>query len=131
MTLAEWRASAWSGVTAGDAETIMEEIRGRYPGDTLAEELFGLCPRADLLHRVCCLPSLEGMEEYTVTSDGFFLGRPVGHIGFNAFLGSPPTQVRERTAVLYGQLSAAAQLAVHLRLAAQRIPAAAVGIRTE
>jgi len=109
-----------------DLSPIMREVGERWPGDALAAELFGVEERADLLHNLCCLPSVEGMQRYHFTSDGFFLGERVGDIGANAFLGQPPAYVVARNRGHYLALSEAGRRAVRLRLGLQGIPLWAV-----
>lgn len=50
----------------------------------------------------------EGVAEVTLTSDGFFLARASGDIGFNMFLGRPsfhPGPGRDLTRRVWGQLT--------------------------
>ena len=69
---------------------------------TLQEELVEVSPTRDFLHEVCGC----GMyAEITKTSDGFFLGRPHGDIGFNAFLGKPSQIALARTQEFLDKLS--------------------------
>jgi hypothetical protein len=104
-----------------DAE-VRADVEQRWPGDALALALFEASDgRADLLHNLCCLPSVEGMIEYTVTSDHHFLGRPIGDIGFNAFLGQPPAYVQERNLGWFLTLSTEQQVEVIRRLRRQSV----------
>jgi len=61
---------------------------------TAVEVLCEIEPKKDLLHELmgCGL-----YAEITRTSDGFFLGRVEGDIGFNDFLGEPSKEALART----------------------------------
>jgi len=74
--------------------------------DILRKELFGLEPKIDLLHD---LLGFGRFAETTMTSDGFFLGRRPGDIGFNEFLGWPSEAAIERTRNLFQRLSPESQ----------------------
>ena len=68
----------------------------------LREKLFELEPKMDLLHEIL---GFGRFSQVTETSDGFFLGRPYGAIGFDIFLGKPSDVAKERTRKLYNKLS--------------------------
>jgi hypothetical protein len=72
----------------------------------LREEIFGMEPKIDLLHD---LLGFGRFAEITMTSDGFFLGRRHGDIGFNEFLGWPSEAAIERTRNLFQKLSPKSQ----------------------
>src|SRR5258707_1356147 len=93
--------------------------------ETLQEAILRLEPRIDLLHD--CL-GFGRFAEVIVTSDGFFLGRARGDIGFNHFLGQPSPAALERTWQLFLRLGIRHQTEVVRALPARRIPLAAVGL---
>jgi hypothetical protein len=70
--------------------------------DKLKQEIIRIEPRIDLLHDIL---GFGRFAEVTLTSDGFFLGRRHGDIGFNNFLGLPSQAAVNRTKALYKQLS--------------------------
>ena len=74
--------------------------------DNLKQELFQLEPKIDLLHD---LLGFGRFAEVTITTDGFFLGRRHGDIGFNDFLGRPSQAAVNRTRILYQKLSSESQ----------------------
>lgn len=54
------------------------------------------------------IPSSFKLAELSVTSDGFYLGRAAGDIGFNRFLGKPSFKAgpgRERSRSVWRELS--------------------------
>jgi hypothetical protein len=69
--------------------------------ESLKEAILCLEPKIDLLHD--CL-GFGRFAEVTVTSDGHFLGRAWGDIGFNHFLGAPSQAAIERTQDLFMSL---------------------------
>lgn len=70
------------------------------------EEIIKLEPKIDLLHDVL---GFGRFAEITMTSDGFFLGRARGDIGFNHFLGQPSDAAKGRTKELFSKLSKCSQ----------------------
>ena len=69
---------------------------------TLKEAILRLEPKIDLLHD--CL-GFGRFAEVIVTSDGFFLGRDWGDIGYNHFLGIPSGAAIARTREIFIELS--------------------------
>jgi len=70
--------------------------------EKLQEELKTIEPTIDFLHEVC---GCGQYAEITRTSDGFFLGRAHGDIGFNVFLGKPSSIALARTRQYLKKLS--------------------------
>jgi hypothetical protein len=70
--------------------------------DKLCEKIFKIEPKIDLAHEIA---GCGNFVEVTETSDGFFLGRPKGSIGFDAFLGKPSEIAKERTNNIYEKLT--------------------------
>ena len=93
--------------------------------ETLQEAITRLEPRIDLLHD--CL-GLGRFAEVTVTSDGFFLGRAPGDVGFNHFLGQPSRAAVDRTRQLFARLNEPHRLELIHALKACGIPPRALGI---
>ena len=93
--------------------------------DTLAQELFRLEPKLDLLHE---LLGLGRFAEVTMTSDGFFLGRLHGQPTFDHFLGQPSEVARQRTGRLFQGLKPGLQREVLRRLKQSGIDPRAIGI---
>jgi hypothetical protein len=93
--------------------------------ETLQEAIMRLEPRIDLLHD--CL-GFGRLAEVTETSDGFFLGRARGDIGFNHFLGRPSQAALGRTRRLFAQLNERQKEAVIRALGAHRIPLTSLGL---
>src|SRR2546428_9665793 len=92
---------------------------------TLKEAIIRLEPKIDLLHD---LLGFGRFAEVTLTSDGFFLGRAWGDIGFNHFLGEPSAVAIARTQTLFKKLSKDHQQELLRKLQARSIPPAALGI---
>ena len=99
---------------------------------TLKEAILRLEPKIDLLHD--CL-GFGRYAEITTTSDGYFLGRARGDIGFNHFLGrawgdigfndflgAPSQAAIERTQLLFVRLSPNHQDELIRELMMRRIP---------
>lgn len=87
--------------------------------EKLKEELFHLEPKIDLLH------DLLGFGRYTditITSDGFFLGRQFGDIGYNDFLGQPSNDAVKRTKVLFKKLSSSSQTKIIFYFLRKKFP---------
>jgi len=87
--------------------------------DKVKQEILRLEPRIDLLH------DLLGFGRYadvTVTSDGFFLGRRHGHMGFNDFLGHPSEAAVTRTRRLFENLSSESREKVALIFLSKGFP---------
>ncbi len=93
--------------------------------ETLRAAVLRLEPRIDLLHD--CL-GFGRFAEVTVTSDGFFLARDRGDIGFNQFLGAPSPAALDRTRQLFAQLDERHQREVVRTLRAHGIPPTKLGI---
>ncbi len=70
-------------------------------------ELPKIEPCIDLLHE---LAGIGQYAEITRTTDGFFLGRAVGDIGFNEFFGIPSDIAIARTAGYLDKLSDVARM---------------------
>ena len=92
---------------------------------SLEEVIRCLEPRIDLLHD--CL-GFGRFAAVTVTTDGHFLGRDRGDIGFNQFLGSPSQAAMARTQELFSKLSSKHQQELISALIARQIPPQALGI---
>jgi len=90
------------------------------------EEIMKLEPKIDLLHDVL---GFGRFAEVTETSDGFFLGRAHGDIGFNQFLGQPSDAAKGRTKELFNKLSKCSQGFVIALLKAKDINPKDVGIK--
>ena len=86
---------------------------------TLKDAILRLEPKIDLLHD--CL-GFGRYAEITITSDGHFLGRAWGDIGFNDFLGAPSQAAIERTQGLFVRLSPHHQDELIRELMMRRIP---------
>ena len=86
---------------------------------TLKETILRLEPKIDLLHD--CL-GFGKYAEITITSDGYFLGRAWGDIGFNDFLGAPSQAAIERTKLLFARLSPHLKHELIRELMMRRIP---------
>ena len=69
---------------------------------TLKDAILRLEPKIDLLHD---LLGFGRFAEITITSDGFFLGRAWGDIGFNHFLGAPSAAAIARPQALFRKLA--------------------------
>ena len=93
--------------------------------ETLREAVLRLEPRIDLLHD--CL-GFGRFAEVTVTSDGFFLARDRGDIGFNQFLGQPSRAALDRTRKLFAMLDEHHQAEVIRTLQTSRISPSSLGI---
>jgi hypothetical protein len=93
---------------------------------SLKEKMFKIEPKIDLLHEIM---GYGNLEEVTETSDGFFLGRAKGDIGFNAFLGKPSDIAKARTRALYGKLSPAEKSQVDFRIGMSRINREDIGLK--
>jgi len=89
------------------------------------EEIMKLEPKVDLLHDVL---GFGRFAEVTETSDGFFLAREHGDIGFNQFLGKPSDAARGRTKELFNKLSKCSQGFVVALLKGKNINLKDVGI---
>ncbi len=92
---------------------------------TLKDAILRLEPKIDLLHD---LLGFGRFAEVTLTSDGFFLGRAWGDIGFNQFLGEPSAAAIARTQNLFKKLSKDHQQEILRALNARNIPPEALGI---
>ena len=66
------------------------------------EAILKIEPKIDLLHDVL---GFGRFADVTMTSDGFFLGRKGGDIGYNDFLGKPSEAAQQRARKTYEQLS--------------------------
>lgn len=66
-------------------------------------ELFEIEPKIDFLHEISGFGRFSAVVR---TSDGFFLGQPRGHAGFNDFLGMPGMKALTRTKKILEELSA-------------------------
>ena len=86
---------------------------------TLKEAILRLEPKIDLLHD--CL-GFGRYAEITTTSDGYFLGRARGDIGFNHFVGIPSQAAIERTQGLFVRLSPHHKHELIRELMMRRIP---------
>jgi hypothetical protein len=95
------------------------------PMETLKRAILRLEPKIDLLHD--CL-GFGRFAEITITSDGYFLGRAWGDIGFNHFLGQPSSAAIARTQALFDKLPEEHQAALIRTLRARGIPPEALGI---
>ena len=93
--------------------------------DEFCERLNKLEPKIDLTHEIA---GCGQFVEMSVTSDGFFLGRRPGDIGFNAFMGNPSDIARQRTKTLYDKMNDKDKKEFKSRLARQQIPLKAAGI---
>ena len=93
--------------------------------ETLKEAILRLEPKIDLLHD--CL-GFGRFAQVILTSDGFFLGRARGDIGFNCFLGNPSPAAIARTQRLFGRLSNDHQQELIRQLAARAIPPTSFGL---
>ena len=94
--------------------------------EPLNEAILRLEPTIDLLHD--CL-GFGRFAEVTRTSDGFFLGRAKGDIGFNHFLGRPSGAALTRTRRLFQKLPSNHQATLLRALSARGIPPEALGIK--
>ena len=83
-------------------------------------------PKIDLLHD---LLGFGRFAEVTQTSDGFFLGRRAGDIGFDVFLGKPSEAAKERTGELFKKLSECSQEQVKALLRAKNISTRDIGLK--
>lgn len=93
---------------------------------TLREKIFKIEPKVDLLHEIM---GFGQFTEVTETSDGFFLGRAKGDIGFNAFLGKPSEIAKERTRKVYSKLSPAEKTQVDFQIARSGIRREDIGLK--
>ena len=93
--------------------------------ETLRDAILRLEPRIDLLHD--CL-GFGRFAEVTVTSDGFFLGRALGDVGFNHFLGQPSRAAMDRTCQLFARLDEPHRQELIHAVEACGIPPRALGI---
>ena len=91
----------------------------------LKEAILRLGPKIDLLHD---LLGFGRFAEITLTSDGYFLGRAWGDIGFNHFLGQPSAAAIGRTQALFKKLSKDHQAELLRTLHARSIPPESLGI---
>ena len=66
------------------------------------QELFEIEPKIDFLHEISGFGRFSAVVR---TSDGFFLGQPKSHVGFNAFLGMPGMKAMTRTKEVMEKLS--------------------------
>jgi hypothetical protein len=66
------------------------------------QELFEIEPVVDFLHEIA---GFGKFKEVVRTSDGFFLGKLHGDIGFNTFLGEPSIKALARTKELLEKFS--------------------------
>ena len=89
------------------------------------EEIMKLEPKIDLLHDLLGFGRFAGV---TQTSDGFFLAREHGDIGFNQFLGKPSDNARGRSKELFNKLSKCSQGFVLATLKGKHINLKDVGI---
>ena len=89
------------------------------------EEIMKLEPKIDLLHDVL---GFGRFAEVTETSDGLFLAREHGDIGFNQFLGKPSDNAKGRTKELFSKLSKCSQGFVIASLKGKNINLKDVGI---
>ena len=85
----------------------------------LKEELFRLEPKIDLLHD---LLGFGRFADITITSDGFFLGRRHGDIGYNDFLGQPSNDAVNRTKALFKKLSSISQTKIIFYFLKKKFP---------
>ena len=92
---------------------------------TLKDTILRIEPTIDLLHD--CL-GFGRFAQVIRTSDGFFLGRAWGDMGFNHFLGNPSQAAIARTQRLFGKLSNDHQQELIRQLAVRSISPEAVGI---
>ena len=92
---------------------------------TLREAVLRFEPRMDLLHD--CL-GFGRFAEVTVASDGFFLGRAPGDVGFNHFLGQPSRAAVDRTCQLFARLDEPHRQELIHAVEASGIPPRALGI---
>ena len=69
---------------------------------SLKEAILHVEPKIDLLHD---LLGFGRYAEITVTSDGHFLARAWGDIGFNHYLGAPSRSAIVRAQILFDSLS--------------------------
>jgi hypothetical protein len=75
-------------------------------------------PTIDLAHDVT---GCGRFAEVTETSDGYFLGRERGDIGFNAFLGQPSPRALENTKRIFDQLDDEAKVEFCWRIMLNKI----------
>ena len=92
---------------------------------TLKEAILRLEPKIDLLHD---LLGFGRFAQVILTSDGLFLGRAWGDIGFNEFLGNPSQAAITRTQRLFGKLSHDHQQELIRKLSASGIPPQFLGL---
>jgi len=92
---------------------------------SLKDTILRLEPTIDLLHD--CL-GFGRFAQVIRTSDGFFLGRAWGDVGFNHFLGNPSQTAIARTQRLFGSLSNDHQQELIRQLAARGIPPTSFGL---
>jgi hypothetical protein len=102
------------------------EKETRLPRISLRDKMFKIEPKIDLLHEVM---GFGEYEEVTETSDGFFLARPKGSIGFDAFLGKPSEVAKERTRKIYSKLSPAERTQVDFKISMSKINRKDIGLK--
>jgi hypothetical protein len=79
----------------------MESETPTIHDEPLKESIMKVEPKIDLLHDVL---GFGRFADVTVTSDGFFMGRKHGDIGYNEFLGKPSDVAQQRARKTYEQL---------------------------
>lgn len=94
--------------------TIPKEVREKE----FCKKLFKIEPIVDLAHD---FTGCGRFQEATETSDGFFLGRARGDIGFNDFLGKPSPRALENTKRIFNQLDNEGKIEFCSRVIVQRI----------
>lgn len=85
-------------------------------------------PVLDLAHEIT---GCGRFTQVTQTSDGFFLGRAWGDIGFNAFLGKPSPRALENTKRIFDQLDGEGKVEFCTRVMVQGIEPKDVNINCE
>lgn len=82
------------------------------------KKLFKIEPTVDLAHDVTGCGRFASVTE---TSDGFFLGRARGDIGYNEFLAHPSPRALENTKSIFNQLDNEGKIEFCSRVIVQRI----------
>jgi hypothetical protein len=107
-----------------ESVTIPKEVREKE----FCKKLFKIEPIVDLAHDVT---GCGRFAEVTETSDGFFLGRARGDIGFNEFLAQPSPRALENTKRIFDQLDSEGKIEFCSRVIVQRITPEDININCE
>ena len=91
----------------------------------IKSEVLRFEPKIDLLHDIL---GFGRFVEVAETSDGYFLGRRPGDIGFDVFLGQPSEAAKQRTGELFKKLSKCSQEQTTALLRAKSINPRDIGI---